>query len=132
MSSAGGKPQKAGAVAFGGHNNAASANFTVGAVGFGPQWSAEDSMAASIVRFEQENDELRAEAAVLKQGMTLLAEERDEERLRVRSLNAFAESLVKTVGELKAELAEARFSARAGMTAEEMRADFLKEWRRDK
>jgi hypothetical protein len=41
--------------------------------------------------------------ALLKQGMTLLAEERDEERLRVRSLNAFASSMVKTIGELKAE-----------------------------
>jgi hypothetical protein len=47
---------------------------------------------------------LRAEVALLKQGMVMLAEERDE----------------------------ARGAARADMTAEEMREDFLKEWRRDK
>jgi hypothetical protein len=93
--------------------------YTVGSVGFGPVWDDEedtvqltwhgwkrvsDSMAASIVRLEQENEELRAEVALLKQGMVMLAQERDE----------------------------ARFAARAGMTTEEMREDFLKEWRRDK
>jgi hypothetical protein len=31
---------------------------TVGAVGFGPAWTMEDSMAASIVRLECENEEL--------------------------------------------------------------------------
>ena len=31
---------------------------TVGAVGFGPAWTMEDSVAASIVRLEQENQEL--------------------------------------------------------------------------
>jgi hypothetical protein len=33
---------------------------------------------------------------------------------------------------LAKERDEARFAARAGMTTEEMREDFLKEWRRDK
>jgi hypothetical protein len=86
---------------------------TVGEVGFGPQWEDEpslrelyDTACASIVRAECEADELRAEVAMLKQGMVMLAEERDEERLRVRSLNAFASSLVKTIGELKAERVE--------------------------
>ena len=91
---------------------AASAHpaYTVGEIGFGPQWEDEptlrelyDKACQSIVRLECEADELRAEVAMLKQGMTLLAEERDEERLRVRSLNAFASSMVKTIGELKAE-----------------------------
>jgi hypothetical protein len=106
----GGTDGTAGAGAFGGHNNPASANFTVGEIGFGPQWEDEptlrelyDKACASIVRAECEIEELRAEVALLKQGMTLLAEERDEERLRVRSLNAFASSMVKTIGELKAE-----------------------------
>jgi hypothetical protein len=62
-----------------------------------------DQAVAGLVRAECEVDELRAENAVLKQGMLMLAKERDE----------------------------ARFAARAGMTAEEMREDFLKEWRRD-
>jgi hypothetical protein len=38
----------------------------------------EDAMAASIVRLECENDELRAEVAMLKQGMAIVALERDE------------------------------------------------------
>jgi hypothetical protein len=96
--------------------DAAPANpLTVGAVGFGPAWNDEpslrelyDTACASIVRAECEADELRAEVAMLKQGMVMLAEERDEERLRVRSLNAFASSLVKTIGELKAERVQYR------------------------
>jgi hypothetical protein len=96
--------------------DAAPANpLTVGAVGFGPAWNDEpslrelyDTACASIVRAECEADELRAEVAMLKQGMVMLAEERDEERLRVRSLNAFSSSLVKTIGELKADRVEGR------------------------
>ena len=89
MTSEGGNLQKAGAVAFGGHNNAAPANFTVGAVGFGPCWSdglyeqareagictlcgMADSMAASIVRLEQENSELKAEVALLLEERNIL------------------------------------------------------------
>ena len=81
MTSDGGYHQSAGAVAFGGHNNAAPAQFTVGEIGFGPAWSdglyeqireagvctacgMADSMAASIIRLEQENQELRAEVAL--------------------------------------------------------------------
>jgi len=85
----------------------------LGNVSFGPAqtlWEEQPSLrelydqaCAGLVRAECENDELRAEVAMLKQGMTMLAEERDQ----------------------------ARFAARAGMTAEEMRADFLAKWRRD-
>jgi cell division protein FtsB len=59
----------------------------VGRVGFGESsqacsasYSAEDAMARSIVRLECECEELRAEVAMLKQGMVMLAEERDEAR----------------------------------------------------
>ena len=45
---------------------------TVGAVGFGPAWTMEDSMAASIVRLEQEADELRAEVALLREERAIL------------------------------------------------------------
>jgi hypothetical protein len=76
----------------------------VGAVGFGPAWTMEDSMAASIVRLECEKSELEAEVAMLKEAMLLLAKERDE----------------------------ARFAARAGMTTDQMREDFMAKWRRDK
>ena len=99
---------------MGGSLQAAPAHpLTVGEIGFGPMWSDEpslrelyDTACASIVRAECEADELRAEVAMLKQAMLLLAEERDDARVQVRSLNAFAESLVKTIGELKAERVE--------------------------
>lgn len=43
-----------------GQQQAAPAHpMAVGAVGFGPGWTMEDSMAASIIRLEQENQELR-------------------------------------------------------------------------
>ena len=89
MNSDGGYHQNAGAVAFGGHNNAAPAQFTVGAVGFGSAWSdglyeqareagvctlcgMADSMAASIIRLEQENSELKAEVALLLEERNIL------------------------------------------------------------
>ncbi len=98
------KGRTAGAVPVWGPANAAPAHpMTVGAVGFGPAWTMEDSMAASIVRLECEKSELEAEVAMLKEAMLLLAKERDA----------------------------ARFAARAGMTTEEMREDFLSKWRRD-
>lgn len=93
----------AGAVAFGGHNNAAPAQFAVGEVGFGPNWSAEDSMAASIVRLECEADELRAEVVMLQEQARIIAEERDEARIQYRSTEALGMALVKTIGEMKAE-----------------------------
>ena len=55
----------AGAVNLGGFAQTASAQFEVGSIGFGPHWNnAEDAMAASIIRLEQENQELRAEVAL--------------------------------------------------------------------
>ena len=68
MTSEGGNLQKAGAGTFGGCNQTASAQFQVGAVGFGPHWSnAEDAMAASIIRLECQKDELNAEVALLRE-----------------------------------------------------------------
>ena len=67
-----GSVSNAGAVAFGGPQ-AAPAHFQVGAVGFGPSWTVEDSMAASIIRLEQENQELRAEVALLREEQKILA-----------------------------------------------------------
>lgn len=91
--SVGGNHTDAGAVAFGGHNNAASAQFQVGCVGFGPSFdddevqltragwkSVTDGMAASIVRLEQEAEELRAEVALLREQARILQAERDEAR----------------------------------------------------
>jgi hypothetical protein len=66
---------------LGGSIQAASAHpLTVGAVGFGPAWTMEDSMAASIVRLECENEELRAQAAMNEVERGILV--RELERLR--------------------------------------------------
>lgn len=87
MNSAGGQPQIAGAVAFGGHNNAAPANFTVGAVGFGPlvddddDWvqltekgrkMVADGMAQSIVRMQGELEEAQAQIAIYEAERSIL------------------------------------------------------------
>ena len=69
-------------------------------------YSAEDSMAASIVRLECEADELRAEVAMLKEQARILAEERDEARVQFRSVEALGMALVKTIDELKTEKAD--------------------------
>jgi cell division protein FtsB len=136
--------------------DAAPANsLTVDAVGFGPAWSNDEddlrdpynAACASIVRAEREADELRAEVAMLKQAMLLLAqerdnararvkvlskcwreaeEERDEARLQYRSTHALAESLFKTIGELKAERVELK------ATIDTYRDDACRESCRDK
>jgi cell division protein FtsB len=84
----------------------------VGRVGFGESsqacpnnYSAEDAMARSIVRLECEADELRAEVAMLKQGMVMLAQERDEARMQYRTTELLGMELVKTIDQLKAEKA---------------------------
>ena len=76
----GAEGNNAGAVAFGGPQQAAPAQFQVGAVGFGPAGTVEDSMAASIIRLEQENQELRAANAVAEQEREILL--REMKRLR--------------------------------------------------
>ena len=83
-----GGDKNAGAVAFGGPQQSAPANFQVGAVGFGPSWQDDepslramyDAACASIIRLEQENQELRAEIAVAEQERAILV--RELERLR--------------------------------------------------
>jgi len=73
--------RNAGAVPVWGPAHAAPAHpMTVGAVGFGPAWTMEDSMAASIVRLECENDELRATVATWEVERGILI--RELERLR--------------------------------------------------
>ena len=74
MTSGGGQPteSRGGAVVGAAQTPASAHSFTVGAVGFGPHWDAEDSMAASIIRLEQENEELRAEVALLREEQRIL------------------------------------------------------------
>jgi len=66
---------------LGGAANAGPAHpLTVGAVGFGPNWTVEDAMAASIVRLECANEELTARVAVLEAEQQIIVRERDEAR----------------------------------------------------
>ena len=76
------KGRNAGAVPVWGPAHAAPAHphYQVGAVGFGPAWTMEDSMAASIVRLECENEELRATVATWEVERGILV--RELERLR--------------------------------------------------
>ena len=62
-------------------------------------YSAEDAMAASIVRLECEAEELRATIA-------LLEAERDLLRVQVRAGEGLGMALVKSIDELKTEKAE--------------------------
>ena len=72
MTSVRGNQADAGAGTFGGCTQTASAQFTVGEIGFGPHWSAEDSLAASNVRLHYELDEANARIVVLEQEQGIL------------------------------------------------------------
>ena len=108
----------AGAVDLGGSAQAASVGYPVGAIHFGPAWEDDsvqlthkgwsqitDGMAKSIVRLECENDELRAEVAMLREQARILAEERDEAQMQYRTTELLGLELVKTIDQLKAEKA---------------------------
>ena len=62
----------AGAGTFGGCIQTAPAQFTVGEIGFGPAWSAEDSLAASNVQLHYALDEANARVAVLEEEQKIL------------------------------------------------------------
>jgi uncharacterized coiled-coil DUF342 family protein len=69
-------------------------------------WSDEEDLrdpynaaCASIVRAEREADELRAEVAMLKQGMVIIAEERDKARdtvVKLRRERAAQDAVIAT------------------------------------
>lgn len=67
-----GNQADAGAVTRGGSQQTAPAQFTAGAVGFGPVWSAEDSLAASNVQLHYALDEANARVAVLEEEQKIL------------------------------------------------------------
>jgi hypothetical protein len=97
-----------------GQQQAAPAHpMTVGAVGFGPGWTMEDSMAASIVRLEQEREEANARIAMLEEQARILVAERDEARLQYRSTEALAMALVKTINEMKEERVDLKLKIEA-------------------
>lgn len=84
--SVGGNLTDAGAGVRGGHIQTAPAQFQVGAVGFGPMWTAEDSMAESIVRIQRELEEAQAQIAVYEAERSILKNERDELRQKNKTL----------------------------------------------
>ena len=99
----------AGAVPELGPAHAAAAHpLTVGAVGFGPAWSVEDSMAASIVRLQCEVEERDARIAVLEEQARILVAERDQARAQYQTTHLLAEALARTQVEMKAELEAVR------------------------
>ena len=86
----------AGAVGIG-VPGAASAHFSVGAVGFGPSWQDDepslramyDAACASIIRLEQENQELRAEVALAEAERIEMAKMlRSEREIHAKCQNA--------------------------------------------
>jgi chromosome segregation ATPase len=102
-------------VDLGGSAQAASVGYPLGAIHFGPAWEDDsvqlthkgwsqitDGMAKSIVRLECEADELRAEVAMLKQGMVMLAEERDEARKKAERYRLEANAMMAKLHELQA------------------------------
>ena len=104
----------AGAVPELGPAHAAPAHsLTVGAVGFGPAWTMEDSMAASIVRLQCEVEEREARIAVLEEQARILVAERDQARLQYRSTEALAMALVKTINEMKEERVDLKLKIEA-------------------
>ncbi len=116
--SGGGNQQKAGAGTFGGCTQTAMAQFTVGEIGFGPSWSAEDSLAAANVRLHYELEEANARVAVLEEEQNILkgdgvriaidakswarlSQERDALAEALRESQATIESLRDTLCEYK-------------------------------
>ena len=92
-SEGGQQPQKAGARAFGGHNNPVPAQFQheddeemrLTTTGYR---RVCDGMAASIVRLECEADELRAEVAVLREERALILRDATKQTLKVGAVKS--------------------------------------------
>jgi uncharacterized protein (DUF3084 family) len=106
----------AGAVDLGGSNKAAS-GYPLGAIHFGPgcsTWEEQPSLrelydqaCAGLVRAECEVEELRAEVAMLKQGMVMLAQERNEAREDAKRATYDAAQETIKVGTVKSHWIEA-------------------------
>lgn len=68
----GGVGGEAGGVCIGVQGAPPATSFTVGEIGFGPSWTAEDSMAQSIVRIQRELEEAQAQIAVYEVERSIL------------------------------------------------------------
>ncbi len=91
--SPGGESGAGGSLGTAAHAGPAHPHYQVGAVGFGPAWTMEDSMAASIVRLEQEAEELRATNAVAEQERAILVREMERLREQIADYRNTIESL---------------------------------------
>jgi hypothetical protein len=89
----GGDSGAGGSLGIAAHAGPAHPHYQVGAVGFGPAWTMEDSMAASIVRLEQEAEELRATNAVAEQERAILVREMERLREQIADYRNTIESL---------------------------------------
>jgi hypothetical protein len=123
--------RNAGAVPVWGPACAAPAHFEVGAVGFGPAWTMEDSMAASIVRLEQDNEELRATVAMLQEQARILAEERDEAQRRLREMEDQRDFAMGVIKRLEADRLRPRQGASLYDIAESVREKYDPEYERE-
>jgi hypothetical protein len=123
--------RNAGAVPVWGPAHAAPAHFEVGAVGFGPAWTMEDSMAASIVRLEQENEELRATVAMLQEQARMLAEERNEAQRRLREMEDQRDFAMGVIKRLEADRLRPRQGASLHDIAESVREKYDPEYERE-
>ena len=93
----------------------------LGNVSFGPArslWEEQPSLrelydqaCAGLVRAECEVEELRAEVALLLGQASILVRERDQARMQYRTTELLGMALVKTIDELKAEVAGYRDEA---------------------
>jgi hypothetical protein len=104
----GGDSGAGGSLGTAAHAGPAHPHYEVGAVGFGPNWDDDedtvqltwhgwkrvsDSMAASIVRLEQEAEELRATNAVAEQERAILVREMERLREQIADYRNTIESL---------------------------------------
>jgi len=125
--------RNAGAVPVWGPAHAAPAHphYEVGAVGFGPAWTMEDSMAASILRLKQENEELRATVAMLQEQARILAEERNEAQRRLRDMEDQRDCAMGVIKRLKADRLRPRQGASLHDIAESVRGKYDPEYERE-
>jgi hypothetical protein len=125
--------RNAGAVPVWGPAHAAPAHphYEVGAVGFGPAWTMEDSMAASIVRLEQENEELRATVAMLQQQARILADERNEAQRLLREMEDQRDFAMGVIKRLEADRLRPRQGASLHDIAESVREKYDPEYERE-
>jgi hypothetical protein len=127
----GGDSGAGGSLGTAAHAGPAHPHYEVGAAGFGPAWTMEDSMAASIVRLECEKSEFEAEVAMLKEAMLLLAKERNEAQQRLREMEDQRDFAMGVIKRLEADRLRPRQGASLYDIAESVREKYDPEYERE-